>query len=119
MNISEFASRSRVSADTLRYYEKIGVLRRIARNASGHRVFDTRDLAWIAFVTRLKDTGMPLAQIREYAQLRHQGAATAARRRALLEDHAAALEQRLARAQDSLSLIRAKIAWYQGQEEPL
>lgn len=119
LNIGEFAARSGVSADTLRYYEKIGVLRQIARNASGHRVFDKGDLDWIAFVTRLKDTGMPLAGIREYAQLRHQGAATAARRRALLEDHAAALEQRLARAQDSLSLIRAKIAWYQGQEEPL
>ena len=119
MRIGDLAEKSGLSTDTLRYYEKIGVLRQITRNASGHRVFDSRDLDWVAFVTRLKDTGMPLAQIREYAQLRHQGAATAARRRALLEDHAAALEQRLARAQDSLSLIRAKIAWYQGQEEPL
>lgn len=112
MNISEFASRCGVSAHTLRYYEKIGLLPAIARNASGHRDFDDDDLAWIAFVTRLKHTGMPLAEIQRYARLRADGAATTAQRRALLEDHADTLAQEIAAQKEHLRRIHDKIAWY-------
>ena len=112
MNIGEFAQRAGVSAHTLRYYERIGLLRRVARNASGHRDFVASDLAWIAFVKRLKATGMPLADIRRYAELRAAGASTAAARQALLEAHAARLESRLAREQEHLERIRDKIAYY-------
>lgn len=112
MNIGEFADRAGLSAHTLRYYERIGLLRRIARNASGHRDFDATDLAWIAFVKRLKATGMPLADIRRYAELRAAGEATTAARQALLETHAALLESRLAREQEHLEHIRDKIAYY-------
>ncbi|MBO9469925.1 MerR family transcriptional regulator [Endozoicomonas sp. G2_2] len=112
MNIRQFAERSGVSADTLRYYEKIGVLRRIARNPSGHRQFDRSDLDWIAFVLRLKATGMPLADIRRYAELRSQGPATEAERQALLEAHARDLETRIARDRGHLAAINDKIAFY-------
>lgn len=112
MNISEFATRSGVSAHTLRYYEKIGLLPAITRNVSGHRDFGEAGLAWVAFVTRLKDTGMPLAEIRRYAEMRAGGAVTVAQRRALLEDHAAALEAEIATQNDHLRRIRDKIAYY-------
>lgn len=112
MNISEFATRSGVSAHTLRYYEKIGLLPTVARNASGHRDFDDNDLAWIAFVTRLKNTGMPLAEIQRYARLRASGAATVAERQALLEAHAGALEAEIEAQQNHLARIRDKIAYY-------
>ena len=117
MNIGEFAARTGVSADTLRYYEKVGVLRRITRDASGHRVFDARDLDWIGFVLRLKATAMPLADIRRYAQLRAEGAATFAERRRMLERHARHLQDKLARDRDHLAGIRAKIAYY-AQHDP-
>ncbi|MES1929273.1 MerR family transcriptional regulator [Salinisphaera dokdonensis CL-ES53] len=112
MNIGQFAQRSGVSTDTLRYYEKIGVLRRIGRNPSGHRQFDASDLDWIAFVLRLKATGMPLADIRRYAELRSQGTATAGERQALLEAHARDLEARIAEDRRHLAGIHAKIDFY-------
>ncbi len=115
MRIAEFAAASGVTAYTLRYYEKIGLLPAIARDAGGRRVFDARDLDWIAFVVRLKETGMPLAQIQEYARLRAQGCAAAGRRQALLEAHAEALAHELSRSQDHLD----KIAWYAGSEDRL
>ncbi|WP_348766231.1 MerR family transcriptional regulator [uncultured Salinisphaera sp.] len=116
MNIGEFAARTGVSADTLRYYEKVGVLRQITRDASGHRVFGERDLDWIAFVLRLKATAMPLADIRRYAQLRAEGVATLVERRRMLERHAQHLEDKLARDRDHLAAIRAKIAYYEQQD---
>ena len=61
--ISQFAERLGISADTLRYYEKEGLLAP-QRNASGYRVYSGRDEAWFGFVKRLKDTGMPMAQRR-------------------------------------------------------
>lgn len=116
MRIAEFAAASGVTAHTLRYYEQIGLLPAIARDAGGRRMFDAKDLDWIAFVVRLKETGMPLAQIRAYARLREQGPATARRRRALLEAHAEALADELSRSRDHLDKIRDKIAWYAGSQ---
>lgn len=118
MKISEFAARSGVSAHTLRYYEKVGVLPAIARDAAGQRVFDPSDLDWIAFVTRLKETGMPLDQIREYADLRQQGPTTAPARCRLLEQHADALEDELNKAQHHLRRIREKITGYKKVKQP-
>lgn len=116
MNIGEFARRTGVSAHTLRYYERIGVLRRAHRNASGHRDFDAADLDWIAFVRRLKDTGMPLAEIKRYAELRSAGEHTAGARRALLAAHAEVLATRIAEERDHLARIRDKIALYRDLE---
>ena len=73
MNIKEFSSLVGLSAHTLRYYEKIGLLKHVHRNASGHRVYSAKDLSWISFVKRLKETAMPLEEILEYAKLREVG----------------------------------------------
>ena len=78
-SISQFAERLGISADTLRYYEKEGLLAP-QRNASGYRVYSERDEIWFGFLKRLKDTGMPMAQIKRYAQLREAGDATLAER---------------------------------------
>lgn len=115
MTIQEFADRVGLSAHTLRYYEKIGLFRQVPRDASGCRCFGERDLEWAAFVCRLKDTGMPLRDIRTYADLRAQGDATLAARQALLERHAAALEARLRREADHLAALQTKIAHYRAR----
>ena len=65
-----------LSADTLRYYEKIGLLNNVQRNSSGHRVYSAKDVKWFEFVIRLKETAMPLEEILEYARLREQGSST-------------------------------------------
>ncbi|PNG12719.1 MULTISPECIES: MerR family transcriptional regulator [Pseudomonadaceae] len=115
LSIQQFAARTGLSADTLRYYEKIGLLRHVARDASGFRVYGPRDLEWVAFVLRLKDTGMPLEDITRYADLREQGETTLAARQALLEAHAARLQARLQRDQEHLDALQAKIELYRRQ----
>ena len=60
MNMSEFSGVVGLSSYTLRYYEKIGLLRHVKRSRSGHRVYSDRDVDWVNFIKRLKDTGMPL-----------------------------------------------------------
>ncbi len=115
MSIRQFAARTGLSADTLRYYEKIGLLRHVARDASGFRVYGPRDLEWVAFVLRLKDTGMPLEDITRYADLRERGETTLAARQALLEAHAARLQARLQREQEHFDALQAKIERYRRQ----
>lgn len=115
LSIQQFAARTGLSADTLRYYEKIGLLRHVARDASGFRVYGPRDLEWVSFVLRLKDTGMPLEDITRYADLREQGGTTLAGRQTLLEAHAARLQARLQRDQEHLDALQAKIELYRRQ----
>lgn len=116
MNIGEFSRRSEVSAHTLRYYEKIGLLQPARRAASGHRVYDEHDLDWIGFVKRLRATEMPLAEISEYARLRARGDQTADARAALLSRHAAHLRTRIEAQQAHLARIEEKIRLYQPLE---
>jgi len=118
LSIGQFAARTGLSADTLRYYEKIGLLRHVARDANGFRVYGPRDLEWVSFVLRLKDTGMPLEDITRYADLREQGETTLAARQALLEAHAARLQARLQRDQEHLDALQAKIELYRRQTIP-
>jgi DNA-binding transcriptional MerR regulator len=115
LSIRQFAARTGLSADTLRYYEKIGLLRHVARDASGFRVYGQRDLEWIAFILRLKDTGMALDDIIRYADLRELGDATLEARQTLLEAHAAKLQERLERDREHLTALQAKIVLYSQQ----
>ncbi|MBU0565379.1 MAG: MerR family transcriptional regulator [Gammaproteobacteria bacterium] len=115
LSIRQFAARCGLSADTLRYYEKIGLLRHVARDASGFRVYGPRDLEWIGFILRLKDTGMALDDIIRYAELRECGDTTLAARQALLEQHAARLHERIQRDHQHLNALQAKIALYRQQ----
>ncbi len=112
MNIKEFSKISGISSCTLRYYEKIGIFQEIRRNASGHRDFTEKDLLWAEFIHRLKETGMPLKQIKKYALLRQQGESTANARKNLLEDHASVLKNKISEEKQHLSKIKEKIKYY-------
>jgi len=112
MNIRIFSELTGLTAHTIRYYEKIGVFKKVIRNNSGHRDFSAEDVSWAEFIKRLKDTGMPLDQIIEYANLREQGQHTSNARMVLLENHAKALERKIATEQDNLSKLKDKIHHY-------
>lgn len=111
MKIARFAERTQLSPYTLRYYETLGLLR-IARDTSGHRQFNEKDIEWVKFITRLKETGMPLAQICVYAALREKGAVTLSQRRQMLAEHQAVLQAHIAQAQAHLQALDNKIAFY-------
>ena len=66
------------------------------RRANNHRCYSARDAEWVTFITRLKETGMPLKSIRHYADLRAQGEETAQARMDLLLAHSGALQQQIA-----------------------
>ncbi len=117
MKIGELAQRTGLSVDTLRYYERIGLLPRAARAASGHREYDASVLAWIDFLGRLKTTGMPIAGMLRYARLREGGPATADERRRLLETHRDAVRAHVAELHACLAVLDAKIAGYAGDAQ--
>jgi len=112
MNIQKFSELTQLSAHTLRYYEKIGLLKTIARNSSGHRYFTEQDVIWVGFIKRLKETDMPLADILEYVQLHSQGEATASVRMEMLQQHATALQSKISEEQQHLKMLQQKIAYY-------
>jgi DNA-binding transcriptional MerR regulator len=112
MKIGELSRRAGVSADTLRYYERIGLLPRPPRDNGGRRDYDETALAWLAFLGRLKITGMPLAEMRRYSILRATGPSTENARRALLEAHRAGVAARMNEMQVALQALDAKIASY-------
>jgi len=115
MNIQAFAERCGLTAHTLRYYERIGLLGAVAQRDNGHREFGPRDVAWVEVLQRLRETGMPIREMLRYAELRHAGDSTLAQRRELLAAHAAALEAALQRQRAHLGIVRRKIAIYDEQ----
>jgi DNA-binding transcriptional MerR regulator len=79
-SIQQVAEITGLSIDTLRYYERIKLLEPVSRASSGHRRYRQKDIDWIGLVINLRETGMPLAQIHYFAELRRQGEATATER---------------------------------------
>ncbi|WP_311406860.1 MerR family transcriptional regulator [Liquorilactobacillus uvarum] len=82
--ISEISNMTDLSIPTLRYYEKLGLLKP-ARSSNNYRIFTDKDLRWIEFINRAKATGMPLSKIIEYSRLREQGNETIKERIDILE----------------------------------
>ena len=114
MNIAAFAARCGLSAHTLRYYERIGLLGSVARQANGHRTFGPRDVEWVEFLHRLRSTGMSIGEMLRYAELRARGDSTLAERKQMLAQHADRLAADLREQQAHLRVVRQKIAIYEG-----
>jgi DNA-binding transcriptional MerR regulator len=117
LSISQVSARTGLSADTLRYYEKAGLLQPIQRSSSGQRRYATADMDWLAFLLRLRETGMPIADMQRYAQLRAQGEASLAERLAMLREHRAQLSERIRALQASAHALDGKIHDYERQIE--
>jgi DNA-binding transcriptional MerR regulator len=112
---SQAAEQSGFSLDTLRYYERIGLLDDIGRAPSGHRRFREEDLEWLGVLRCLRDTGMSIAQMRRYAELARCGEPTMAERLTLLIEHDGQVRQRIAALQAEHAHLQEKIDWYRGQ----
>lgn len=112
LSIGEFARLSGVSSHTLRFYEAQGILRPASRAANGHRRYHREDVLWLEFVLRLKLTGMPLADIRRYADLRAQGEETLSMRLSMLQLHRQRLSTRLDELTTSARALDDKIHVY-------
>ena len=112
LTIAEAARESGISAHTLRYWERAGLLQPVSRNGSGHRRYAEEDLERIKFLTKLRATGMPIRQVRRYAELLNGGEDTNEERLALLEAHRKEVLARLEETAGHLELIDWKIDLY-------
>lgn len=108
--IQSVSQQTGLGIDTLRYYEKLGIITPVRRTPGGHRQYSGDDLRWIGFVQNLLATGMSLATVQTYMALVRQGEATAAQRIALLEAHTQVLEGQIAALHAALATARNKIA---------
>lgn len=116
MRIGDLSEKSGLSADTLRYYEKIGLLPHALRDAGGRRVYDQTILRWIDFLGRLKSTGMGIKDRLKYADLRGKGAASMPERRKMLEAHRVKVAADIARLTGMLDVLDDKIDLYRRME---
>ncbi|MEV0586218.1 MerR family transcriptional regulator [Nonomuraea sp. NPDC050310] len=109
---SEVAEETGFTLDTLRYYEKIGLLEPVGRNAAGQRRFTQHDLDWLGTIRCLRDTGMPIAEMLRFAELVRSGDHTFADRIALLEEHDRRVEAQVATLRSRQDYIQRKISYY-------
>jgi DNA-binding transcriptional MerR regulator len=114
LSIAAAAERTGLTPDTLRYYEHDGLmLRPVGRTSSGHRRYTDADLRWIELLTRLRGTGMPIRDVRRYAELVRTGDGNEEERLALLRAHRQLVLAQLAEVQEHLGAIDAKIGIYE------
>lgn len=115
--IGECARRTGFSMDTLRYYERVGLIDDVERTPTGQRRFTDEHLGWLGTLKCLRDTGMPIEQMCRFAQLVREGDATVPERIALLRTHREAVDERIADLDAKRDYISGKIAYYQGLEQ--
>ena len=112
LTISEAAERTGLTRHTLRYYERDGLMLSVGRAGSGHRRYSERDLGWIELITKLRATGMPIREVRRYAELVRAGDGNEDERLALLRAHRERVLARLDTLAAHLDAIEMKIGYY-------
>ncbi|MCQ4207251.1 MULTISPECIES: MerR family transcriptional regulator [Streptomyces] len=112
--ISEVVAFTGLTAHTLRWYERIGLMPDVDRSHTGQRRYSNHDLDWLAFVNKLRLTGMPVAHMVRYAELVRLGEETFAERQELLESTRRDVLNRMAELQDTLAVLDHKINFYAG-----
>ena len=112
LTISEAAERTGLTRHTLRYYERDGLMLGVGRAGSGHRRYSERDLGWIELITKLRATGMPIREVRRYAELVRAGDGNEDERLSLLRAHRARVLAQLDTMATYLDAIDMKISYY-------
>ena len=109
---AQAVERSGFSLDTLRYYERIGLLGTLERSHGGQRRFTPDDLEWLGVLRCLRDTGMPIAEMLRYAELARAGDATIVERLEILQTHDDRVERQIAGLRAQQGRIHGKISYY-------
>ncbi|MGC1424481.1 MAG: MerR family transcriptional regulator [Terracidiphilus sp.] len=115
--IRSMAERCGMTAHTLRYYERVGLIQPVGRARNGHRRYSESDEAWLNFLHCMRATSMSIREMQRYAELREKGDATSLDRRKLLEDHQAAIAAKIIELQKAHALLNHKITNYKMIEE--
>jgi DNA-binding transcriptional MerR regulator len=118
-SIQQAAHETGLSEHTLRYYERVGLIEPVERAENGHRRYSPDDLGWIEFLKCLRATGMPVTQMKAYADLARQGDQTIGSRLGLLARHRRAVLRQIEELQQYLSVLDYKIEYYSSEKERL
>lgn len=110
--IADVARASGLSADTLRWYGREGLIPPVPRDSAGRRVYDDPTLRMILLLVRLRRTGMPVARMRDFVAMVAEGAASHGRRMQLLTDHRVHVLEQLLRLREDLAALDQKIDHY-------
>ena len=110
--IGDAAAKLGMPASTIRFYEKNGLIPNQQRSSDGRRLFDEDDLEWMRFVERLKVSGMPIKEIREYIRLYMEGDSTIEERRRIVYERRAAIDRQLEELQLARDFIEYKCWFY-------
>jgi DNA-binding transcriptional MerR regulator len=112
LTIAEVAERTGLTRHTLRYYERDGLMLGVDRADSGHRRYSERDLGWIELITKLRATGMPIREVRRYAELVRADDGNEDQRLVLLQAHREQVRAQLDAMAGYLNAIDVKISYY-------
>ena len=113
MKIAQVSEQSGISSDTLRYYERIGLIPPVNRNGSGIRDYSELDVRRVEFVKCMRRAGLPIEVLIEYYGLVQQGDQTIEARKEILKEQRKQLLARMAEMQETLDLLNYKIEVYE------
>lgn len=113
MTISEVSKKFGLSADTLRYYERIGLIPHVSRSQSGLRDYDEESCNWIEFIKCMRSAGLPIEILIEYVTMFRQGDSTISARKELLIEQRDILRQKISDMQSTLDRLDYKINLYE------
>ena len=113
MTIAEVSKKFDISSTTLRYYEKIGLMNPVSKNASGHRDYQEADFRRINFIKCMRKAGMTIEQIKLYVDLFNEGEHTIARRKEIMIEQLGNLEEQVSELEDIIAYLKHKIDNYE------
>lgn len=113
LTIAQAAQATGLSIDTLRYYERQELLPAVRRDPAGRRRYDSTDLGWISLICCLRDTGMPLAQIKTFTTLTSAGDSSLPARVDLLHEHDRQLQETITNLRKQQRYLRGKVGDYE------
>ena len=113
MTIKEVSEKYDISADTLRYYERIGMIPEVTRNANGIRNYQESDLGWVELAICMRSAGLPVEALIEYVKLFQIGDSTFEARRQLLKEQYDILEEQKQQIEATMERLKYKVSRYE------
>lgn len=117
LSIGQLSTRTNLSIHTLRFYEKEGIVPFVKRTESGLRLYEEDHVDWIKFLSCMRETGMSLAKLKEFADLAMQGDGTIDQRLAMLSEQKNRIEEQVTTMKSYMDMIGFKMAMLHRQKE--
>lgn len=109
MNIKEVSEKYAISTDTLRYYERIGVIPPVTRDKNGYRDFTEKDLNWVYFAKVLRQAGVTIERLVDYTGLSKQGGKTLETRKTILADQLDDINKNIEELEEARDYLKYKL----------